>query len=103
MNRRGFLGAMLGVMAAPAVVKAENLMRIVVPKRELIVGRGLTQSIITFDDPPYRDYDNQWVSNGAYDPEKAAAIQAAILATIREQVYKTYLQSGYNHNPRLFT
>lgn len=37
MNRRGFLGAMLGAMAAPAVVKAENLMRIVVPKQDILV------------------------------------------------------------------
>lgn len=37
MNRRGFLGTMLGVMAAPAVVKAENLMKIVVPKQEIIL------------------------------------------------------------------
>jgi len=37
MNRRGFLGAMLGVMAAPAIVRADSLMRIVVPKQELIV------------------------------------------------------------------
>lgn len=37
MNRRGFLGALAGVIAAPAIVKAENLMRIVVPKREIIM------------------------------------------------------------------
>lgn len=36
MNRRGFLGAMLGAMAAPAIVKAENLMKIVVPKKEIV-------------------------------------------------------------------
>jgi hypothetical protein len=37
MNRRGFLGAMLGAVAAPAVVKAENLMKIIVPKRTGII------------------------------------------------------------------
>lgn len=37
ITRRGFLGVLAGVMAAPAVVKAESLMRIVVPKREIIV------------------------------------------------------------------
>jgi hypothetical protein len=37
MNRRGFLGAMLGGMAAPAIVKAEHLMKIVAPKQEIIL------------------------------------------------------------------
>lgn len=37
MERRGFLKAMLGACAAPAIVKAENIMRIVVPKKEIIV------------------------------------------------------------------
>jgi hypothetical protein len=37
MKRRGFLGVMLGAMAAPAVVKAEHLMKIVVPKQEIIL------------------------------------------------------------------
>lgn len=37
MNRRGFLGAMLAAAAAPAIVKAESLMPIWVPKQELIV------------------------------------------------------------------
>jgi hypothetical protein len=41
MNRRGFLGAMLGAMAAPAVCKAENLMKIVVPKKDLILLQDL--------------------------------------------------------------
>lgn len=40
MQRRGFLGAMLGAMAAPAIVKAENLMRVVAPTREIIVPKN---------------------------------------------------------------
>lgn len=32
ISRRGFLGAILGAAAAPAIVKAESLMKIVVPK-----------------------------------------------------------------------
>jgi hypothetical protein len=36
MNRRGFLGVMLGAGMAPAIVKAENLMKIFVPKQEII-------------------------------------------------------------------
>lgn len=35
MNRRGFLGAMLAACAAPAIVRAESIMRIAAP--EIIV------------------------------------------------------------------
>jgi hypothetical protein len=45
MNRRGFLGVLAGVIAAPAIVKAENLMRIIVPKREIIMLDEFTFSI----------------------------------------------------------
>ena len=39
MNRRGFLTAAAGIIAAPAIVKAENIMKIVVPRApELDVG-----------------------------------------------------------------
>ena len=31
MNRRGFLGAALGLLAAPAIVRAESLMKVWVP------------------------------------------------------------------------
>lgn len=37
MKRRGFLQALGIALAAPAIVKAENLMKIVVPKKEIIV------------------------------------------------------------------
>jgi hypothetical protein len=37
MNRRGFLGAMLAAASAPAIVKAENLMKIMVPKEKKIL------------------------------------------------------------------
>ena len=35
MNRRGFLSAMLGAAMAPAVVKAENIMKIWTPSQEI--------------------------------------------------------------------
>ena len=35
MNRRGFLGAMFAAAAAPAFVRAESLMKIAVPKKEI--------------------------------------------------------------------
>ena len=34
-NRRGFLGAMFAAAAAPAIVRAESLMKIYVPPQEL--------------------------------------------------------------------
>ena len=37
MDRRGFLGVMLAAASAPAIVKAENLMKIVVPKKEIVL------------------------------------------------------------------
>lgn len=36
MNRRGFLGAMLAAAVAPAFVKAESLMPLWVPSKEII-------------------------------------------------------------------
>lgn len=36
LSRRGFLGAMLAAAAAPAIVKNENLMRIVAPRSLLL-------------------------------------------------------------------
>lgn len=36
-SRRGFLAAMFAAAAAPAFVKAESLMKIVVPKKEIVL------------------------------------------------------------------
>lgn len=36
LSRRGFLGAMLAAAAAPAIVKSDSLMRIVVPRSMLL-------------------------------------------------------------------
>ncbi len=40
-TRRGFLGALLAASAAPAIVKAESLMKIWVPPRLTLWGDGL--------------------------------------------------------------
>lgn len=37
ISRRGFLGAMLAAAAAPAIVRADSLMQIVVPRQEIIL------------------------------------------------------------------
>ena len=51
MNRRGFLTGMLALGAAPAICKAENLMKVFVPpEKKLIIGRGFTQPIIIYDE-----------------------------------------------------
>lgn len=39
LSRRGFLTGMLALGAAPAIVRAENLMRLWVPPQELTIGR----------------------------------------------------------------
>lgn len=56
MNRRGFLGTMLALGAAPAVVRAESLMRIVVPttrevmdinRLDTLYGWAATETLLT--------------------------------------------------------
>lgn len=54
VTRRGFLGMMLGAAAAPAIVKAENLMKIVVPKKELV-----TPEV----DSKIREFFENWYKN----------------------------------------
>ena len=55
MNRRGFLGAMLAACAAPAIVRAESLMRIapVAPPQGFVLTAGglYTQSGILLANP----------------------------------------------------
>lgn len=40
MSRRGFLAGVLAASAAPAFVRAESLMKIVVPSKDLILPEG---------------------------------------------------------------
>lgn len=70
MNRRGFLGAMLAAASAPTIVKAENLMKIIVPpEKKLIVGRGLTQSMQILDESPFAGYiDEVRITRGIPSP-----------------------------------
>ena len=39
-NRRGFFGAMLAAAAAPAIVRAESLMKIYVPPQEIVLSKA---------------------------------------------------------------
>ena len=70
ISRRGFLKGMLGLAAAPAICKAENLMKIIVPSQELIIpdqklGRGMTEPIVHVDEAAFYkagDYDGDSIS-----------------------------------------
>jgi hypothetical protein len=54
MDRRGFLKAILAAAAAPAIVKAENLMKLYVPSREIIVNKfDGCGDYMPFDDSAY--------------------------------------------------
>lgn len=58
MNRRNFLGAMLAAASAPAVVKAENLMKIFVPPE-----RKILQPIYY---PFTKELDDPWLRSNVY-------------------------------------
>lgn len=47
MTRRGFLKSLVGIAAAPAICKAENLMKIIVPDQSLMVSSGLYQHLLS--------------------------------------------------------
>ena len=47
MTRRGFLKSLVGIAAAPAICKAENLMKIIVPDQSLMVSLGLYQHLLS--------------------------------------------------------
>ena len=73
-NRRGFLGAMFAAAAAPAIVRAESLMKIYVPPQEITyetlayrqaaaMGKALqqTQAQITYDVNSYAYSDGSTI------------------------------------------
>ncbi len=47
MNRRGFLGGLVGVVAAPAIVRAESLMKIWVPPQGIVLPSGIVTTVST--------------------------------------------------------
>lgn len=58
ITRRGFLKGLLAIAAAPAVCKAENLMKIWVPPQKLVAGRGMTQCYTTVDELAFLSGDH---------------------------------------------
>jgi len=49
-NRRGFLGAMFAAAAAPAIVRAESLMKIYVPPQEMVFTPNLASGVLVEGD-----------------------------------------------------
>jgi len=45
VSRRGFLTGILALGAAPAIVRAESLMRIWVPPQEMVIGYDLSSAV----------------------------------------------------------
>ena len=54
MQRRGFLGAILGAAAAPAIVSASSLMKLVPAKPDVLIYKATGRYDINFD---------QWVQD----------------------------------------
>lgn len=94
MNRRGFIGAILAASAAPAIVRAESLMRVsglIIPAERPIVTALTNQQIIeialkrigeppAFDDA-YMDaliYGQSWVRINESGIHRISAKEAAI-------------------------
>jgi len=93
MQRRSFLGAILGTMTAPSIVKANNLMSIVVPKFQLYQpvtldprGRlqvGKSGQILVFNgdyvewqDPPEARFTHEFWTWQEDDPLMKAKLRA---------------------------
>lgn len=49
MNRRGFLGSILALAAAPAIVRADSLMRIVAPETLILPAPQFCTADLAFD------------------------------------------------------
>lgn len=87
MNRRGFIGSILALGVAPAIVRADALMRIV--PRDVIVASGWTTFSIAFDGPTSRlVMPEVMVFSTAHDAEtrrRVIAYMEGIIASIPEE------------------
>ena len=59
-SRRGFLAAMFAAAAAPAIVRAESLMKIVVPKQEIILPAQFNMGTDDFTIEAWVKPDGEW-------------------------------------------
>lgn len=81
MNRRGFLGAILACGVAPAIVRAESLMKIYVPQQKIIL-RDLSA------------YSLYWVG---FDPANGISDSSAMcIVTIDSKGNRIYSTSEMN-------
>lgn len=77
VSRRSFLGAILTAGIAPAIVKAENISKIFVPKKEIFVGRGFMTASFIIDQSGYLnlediDYENP---HSVTKPQREVGVQ----------------------------
>jgi len=70
ISRRGFLKGMLALGAAPAICKAENLMKIFVPPQEILIPTGFSDVKATWLSLLGADYDGDY--NGDHDGDTAS-------------------------------
>lgn len=77
MNRRNFLQSMFAAAMAPAICKAENLMKIYVPNRDIQIINSFGADSMKFDGRgdyiPFSDIDmsgdftlESWIKNGSW-------------------------------------
>lgn len=88
ITRRGFLGGMLAMAAAPAICKAENLMKIAVPSKKIIqvgflesmrITRGCGHFTSAVDEAPYQTLDSRF--GGDFDGDTVS------FYAIKDQVF----------------
>ena len=84
MNRRGFLSALLAAGAAPAIVRAESLMKIVVPEKKILVpNQNLTWHEAEWQYEPGQFNGHDWVmveGGPRFDRHIVLPVAAAYLA-----------------------
>jgi len=83
MSRRGFLGSMMAAAVAPAVVKAESLMKIVQPK--IVAPRGVTRSIFVVDELPFYSIDEYKWCEPVSNPNMIHGLRPGDMVTIHSR------------------
>jgi hypothetical protein len=82
MKRRNFLAAMLGAATAPAIVRAESLMKIVAPKQKIIL--------------PMKLHNQNGISGAFISPER----ERMFVSQMRQCVLVEHYRGQYK--PRVF-
>lgn len=78
-SRRSFLRTMMLAAAAPAIVKAENIMKIwVPPEPEIIKGRGMSDSFFHVDESPFMGHMDDFTLEAWIQKPKATMSDISI-------------------------